>query len=63
MAKFKIEIDLGNAAFEDSPMVEVSRILGHLAKELKDCDTLASPLALYDINGNRVGEAKITGKR
>ncbi len=63
MAKIKIEIDLGNVAFEDSPMLEVSRILAQLGDRLVDCGTPPRPIALYDINGNRVGEAKITGKR
>jgi hypothetical protein len=62
MAKFKLEIDMGNAAFDDMPMDEVARILMHLARGLEGESFLASPLALHDINGNRVGEARCTGR-
>lgn len=54
--KFTIEIDCDNAAFEDGNLhQEVARILSQVQKQLlddRDC------IALYDINGNRVGVAR-----
>ena len=55
--KFKIEIDTGNAAFEENGMfAELSRILGEVS------DSLASgftPQTLRDLNGNRCGKVEL----
>ena len=57
MAKITIEIDLGNAAFDEEPMSETARILRELATRIED---RGAPIdvKLYDINGNRVGFAR-----
>jgi len=48
--KFKLEIDLNNAAFADGMESELARILIKAAHELKP-----NGASLRDINGNRVG--------
>jgi hypothetical protein len=48
-----------NAAFDEFPGVEQARILRELAESLYNGETGTIPL--YDSNGNRVGEAKVTG--
>lgn len=50
---FRIEIDTGNAAFEDVPGYEVARILRDLAERLTDASTGEG--AVMDVNGNEVG--------
>lgn len=63
MATFNVEIDLGNAAFEDSG--EVPRILRKLADRVEvqtiDGQTThnGGDYPLMDINGARVGSAWI----
>lgn len=61
--KVRIEIDCDNAAFENAGM-EVSRILTKLANLIYG-DELDSgwTQALIDINGNVVGQCKVTGRR
>lgn len=54
---FKLEINCDNAAFEDSPQIEVGRILAELAPEVESAGNL------YDINGNRVGQYAFKGKQ
>jgi len=49
----KIEIEMGNAAFEDDPAPELVRILRKLADDIESSG--ADTLPLRDINGNRVG--------
>lgn len=60
MTKAIIQIDLGNAAFEDFPGVEVGRILRDLADKLEniplDEDRV---IPLHDINGNLVGSLRV----
>lgn len=55
--KFKIEIETGNAAFQENGMfAELSRILGEIS------DSMASgfvPEKLVDLNGNRCGVVKL----
>ena len=60
--KLKIEISLDNAAFEDACGHESARILAKLAAALKEgCYCMATLDApLFDINGNKVGNAKVT---
>jgi hypothetical protein len=59
--KYTITIECDNAAF-DPPAQEVARILRQLADQ---CERYDSPpqVTLFDINGNRVGKAKPTGKQ
>jgi hypothetical protein len=56
--KFKIEIDCGNAAFEDDATGEVARILRSLADRLER--GMAASFPLHDFNGNKVGTAGFT---
>jgi hypothetical protein len=55
--KFCLEIDLGNAAFDDGCAPhEVARILARLVRSMEESGVLAHDgLPLYDNNGNRVG--------
>ena len=63
MSKFKVEIDIDNAAFEDSS--EVSRILRDLADRVEvqvvegevTVNRTADHVVLRDVNGNTVGQA------
>lgn len=55
--KFKCEIDMDNAAFEDNPSVELSRILRSIAVEV-ECDYTSGNIR--DFNGNKVGKFSIT---
>lgn len=60
--KFKLEIDCDNAAFED-PGTEVARILHDLADRVgQHMPVRGDSFVLYDINGNKVGEARTIGK-
>lgn len=59
---FKLEIDTGNAAFDDTPASELARILRDLAHRL-ECEGApprGDSFALRDFNGNRVGRAWIS---
>jgi len=53
MTKIMIEIETGNAAFEDYPMFEVARILKKLASDMEHCGH--GDYTIHDINGNPVG--------
>jgi hypothetical protein len=57
MAKFKVEIDTDNAAFEDDLGTEIARILTGV---IRDCGQLSHghyvTQSLRDTNGNRVGK-------
>ena len=56
--KFKIEIECDNDAFYD-PEFEVVRILQDVRERIQHGDAnLNRTVMLYDINGNRVGEAR-----
>lgn len=59
--KLQINIEIGNAAFDDAPMSEVARILRDYATRIENdgdpCRTL------HDINGNSVGTAELDGKQ
>jgi hypothetical protein len=59
--KVTITIDTGNAAFEDG-YSEVARILKERAERIEEAGYIAGAY-LYDVNGNKVGQIKATGKR
>lgn len=56
-----VQIETGNAAFDDSPATEIARILRDLARRFEEgiCDTVN----LYDINGNKVGRCYVSNHR
>lgn len=56
MATYSITIKTDNAAFADDPAPEIARILRRLADRL-EADGVAPERVLFDVNGNRVGEA------
>jgi hypothetical protein len=61
--QLKITIECDNAAFTDASGVECCRILrklSHLLESEDVCDGWRH--ALVDLNGNRVGEARVVGK-
>jgi len=51
--KFTLEINLGNAAFEDYPEIELSRILCDIAYSIRDNGL--NSWNVQDCNGNTVG--------
>lgn len=53
---FKIEIETGNAAFEDDRNMELARILRQIAERLENGENAGRVL---DINGNKVGSFEI----
>jgi len=53
--KVRIEIDCGNAAFEENYYGELARIIYEAASRIELLATNGSPIILYDINGNRCG--------
>jgi hypothetical protein len=56
-----IQIQTDNAAFEgDDNGTELARILRKLAVVLEDMGTGPDSGQLYDINGNRVGDWKVS---
>jgi hypothetical protein len=55
---FSLEIDTGNAAFEDSPGAEVARILRVVAERIEAGED--GVIALMDANGNKVGLADLS---
>lgn len=59
--KLLIELTLDNAAFAESGPEEVGRILADLVDRLP-VPLGAVDLGLRDVNGNRVGHARISGK-
>lgn len=59
--KVKITIMCDNAAFEDCPEDEVARILRTEADNMQH-NGLYNKIVL-DLNGNRVGDITVTGKR
>jgi len=56
MSKIKIEFEMNNAAFEDFPEVEVSRILKKIDKKFEySFPQKKYDFAILDINGNKIG--------
>ena len=62
MPKFTLEIEMDNAAFEESPIGELGRILKRLANDVNRGDFACDEMKLRDINGNAVGVAKYDPK-
>lgn len=59
--KLKVEIVMDNAAFEPENGTEAARILRYLAERFDGEHLRAKDLRpLRDVNGNRVGEARVT---
>lgn len=60
--KLVVEIKLENAAFDEDPSFEVSRILSDLAKRIRKdgMDQLVDrDITVMDVNGNSVGRCGI----
>lgn len=58
--ELKIRIEMDNAAFEDEPSVEVSRILRKIIKEIDGLSlSVGTYIPLMDANGNKVGTAEV----
>jgi hypothetical protein len=56
--KVIIEIELGNAAFEKNPEIEVARILQDQAKKIERQGIFEKTI-LMDVNGNSVGSIRL----
>lgn len=61
MAKFRLQIDMGNDAFVPDPGPEVARILREAATMIER--GAWEGRKVRDINGNTVGDWKTTGRR
>lgn len=60
--KLRIEIDLGNAIFEDEGVDEVARLLASVSERLPSpLEDTNGKLNLHDASGNRCGFAEIIG--
>lgn len=62
MSRLDITIDMNNAAFQDDPANELSRILNGIAYELRTRTGESSPSyhqTLLDFYGNPVGKAEM----
>ena len=55
----QVVIEMDNAAFDELPGAELARLLEGLAADYRQCGPVRGQLALWDVNGNRVGYAKI----
>ena len=62
--KSKLEIKMDNAAFSDGDAgSEVARIFRHLASKYDGYGDMAGvENVILDVNGNKVGFVKVTGK-
>jgi hypothetical protein len=66
--KFRLEINLGNAAFDPNPADELARLLQHASGQvqfmfLESPKIDRSAYSLRDLNGNAVGTYRITGRK
>ncbi len=52
----ELKFESSNAAFDEDPVIETTRILGDLIQSISDCHY--SEGDLVDINGNTVGSFK-----
>ena len=59
---FTLSINLGNAAFDDSPMTELARILRDLAHKVETGQAIFDSGKVWDANGNTVGHYKFGGR-
>ena len=59
--KLKIEIDMDNAAFDDSPAEEVKSILNTVVRSLYFVG-VKETVTVRDSNGNTIGKATVTSK-
>jgi hypothetical protein len=59
MSELTLGMKLDNAAFEEEPGYEVSRILRELADKIEQRG-LEDGMILRDVNGNRVGTVAVT---
>lgn len=60
MERVRIDIVMRNAAFDDEPMTELARVLREYAAHVEET---GNPIkALYDVNGNCVGQASVFRK-
>lgn len=58
--KYELEIDCGNAAFQNHPSEEIARILRKLVADMEDGKFDATnEISLWDINGNIVGRCSL----
>jgi len=58
--KAQITINMDNAAFEDTPEIELGRILEKLSRSVQSQPlSVGNSILLRDVNGNRVGELTI----
>jgi hypothetical protein len=58
MAYFKVQIETGNAAFDDNEHYEIGRILIQLGKKMQR-EEFYEHCKLFDDNGNKVGFAEL----
>jgi hypothetical protein len=56
MERITIVIETGNAAFEDSPTIEIARILRAMADRIESCGLPPVP---RDANGNKCGSVTV----
>ena len=62
--KYQIEIETDNAAFDDYPRREVTRVLRALADNTeRGIYYDGRDVPLYDLNGNKIGFCKIFLKK
>lgn len=63
MTTFTLTINCDNTAFEDNQGSEIARILCRLAEHVdgRSADVGRGSGAVFDANGNRVGEWRIEG--
>jgi hypothetical protein len=58
--EFNVHFECDNAAFDDAPRYEISRILKELAERIEDGGDWTG--VIRDVNGNRIGEFELTGE-
>ena len=62
MTTFTVTIRMDNAAFDESPMTELGRIMRRLANDINRGDFATDDVTLFDVNGNPVGFARYNTK-
>lgn len=56
MSKFILKLDCNNAAFDESPELEIARILGELSEKIRENGLTGFYQNIKEINGNIVGQ-------